>query len=124
MTTDTQAEAFRKRAEEEIQVARHLFQQGHEEACISRAYYACFYAIHVQLAARGIEASSHKQTGIEFRRLFIKTGRLDKRYSDILEELSSSRMDADYDAFPVSDRDLTQALLKRATDFVQTVLSL
>lgn len=117
-----EALAFEKKAREEIQVARDLLKDNHYDAAVSRAYYACFYAIHALLAEQGVEAASHKQTGIEFRRLFIKTGKLDKRYSDILEELSSSRMDADYDAFSVLDQEMTSSLLEQAENFVQTLL--
>jgi uncharacterized protein len=112
------------RAQEALKSAQDALQAGHLETATSRAYYACFFAIHSFLAHKKITVSSHKQTAVEFRRLVIKTGDLDKKYSDILTELSDWRMMADYAPLPEIDLGRATHLVQTAEDFVTALLKI
>lgn len=115
------AASYRARAEEALRSAHDALRDGHRETAISRAYYACYYAIHAQLEALGETAGSHKQTGIVFRALFIKSGRLGKKYSVIYRTLSESRMDADYSPTPNVTHAKAVELVAAAQDFVSAL---
>lgn len=119
----TPAEAFRQRAHEALAAARDALRDGHLETAASRAYYACYYAIHAQLETLSESAGSHKQTGILFRKYFIKSEALDTKYSTTLRELSSWRMEADYAPTPHIDRPLATDLVAQAGDFVEALLT-
>lgn len=119
----TPSESFRLRALEAVESARDALKDNHIETAVSRSYYACYYAIHSRLEKKGERAGSHKQTGILFRKLFIKTGIVDKRYSTILRELSDWRMDVDYAPVPEVDKETAIKLVDKATDFVKTLLA-
>lgn len=117
------AESYRDRAQEALRSAQDALRDGHKETAVSRAYYACYYAIHSQLETSGETAGSHKQTGIRFRELFIKSGRLDKKYSVIYRELAEWRMDADYSPLPNITREKVAELVAAAQEFVSTLLT-
>lgn len=78
-------ESYKQRAGEELKAAKLLFASHLSAGAISRAYYACFYAINYLLLQEGMEAKTHKQVAIELRKRYIKTGRLDKKFSRILD---------------------------------------
>lgn len=117
------ARSYRERAEEALRSAHDALRDGHRETAVSRAYYACYYAIHSRLEARGEMAGSHKQTGIRFRELFIKAGRLDKKYSVIYRELTEWRMDADYSPVPNVTSERAAGLVTSAQEFVSALLT-
>lgn len=122
-TSLNEARDYETRARHEIKEALDHLQRGYLETALSTAYYSCFYAIHAQLARLGVCAKSHKQVGIEFRRNFIKTRRLDKKYSQILNLLFQWRETADYVALPHIEKGKASDLVKMAEDFVTTVLA-
>ncbi|OGQ47779.1 MAG: hypothetical protein A3H42_01780 [Deltaproteobacteria bacterium RIFCSPLOWO2_02_FULL_46_8] len=116
--------SYRKRAVDDIKAAEEMFASRFYLAAISRAYYAAFYAVTAALLAKDVKVQKHKQLGIEFRRHFIKTGTLSKKYSEILEELFQARQNADYDAIPEITETRVRELIEEAKDFVQAVSSL
>lgn len=123
MEKQNEQELFKQRSLEALQAARDAVGQSHLEAGVSRVYYACYYAIHSRLSAMGALPASHKQTGIRFRELFIKTGKLDKKFSDILTELSEWRMDVDYSPLPEITSEKAKELIAQAEMFVNALLS-
>lgn len=123
MAVNKERQAYIRRANEAVVAARDAMRQHHLEMAVSRAYYACFYAMHAQLAGLGESAGSHKQTTILFRKYFIKTGLLDARYSVILRELAEWRAIADYAPDPEILKDSAQELVEKAADFVKALLS-
>lgn len=119
-----EAKDYALRARKEIaETAAHL-ENGYLETALSTAYYSCFYAIHAKLAVLGVMASSHKQTGIEFRRHFIKTGLMDKKFSKTLALLSQWRETVDYTPLPDVDSKKAKELVALAEEFVTTLRSL
>jgi uncharacterized protein (UPF0332 family) len=117
------SQGYRKRAREELEASRAMLAGHFYAASISRAYYAVYYAISSLLVEKDIITKSHKQTAIEFRKQFIKTGQIERKYSGILDELFNSRMISDYDAIPEIDEKTVRHLLQEAHEFVQRVLS-
>ncbi|MBI4126907.1 MAG: HEPN domain-containing protein [Deltaproteobacteria bacterium] len=117
-------EGYRKRAREELEASRLALDGRFYAASISRGYYAVYYAMCALLSEKGIVTKSHRQTGIEFRKNFVKTGTVERKYSDILDKLFTIRMESDYDAIPNIDERLAKKLLQDAHDFVERMLQL
>ncbi len=124
MAVNKARQAYARRAREAVVAARDALKQGHLEMAVSRAYYACFYAMHAQLEGLGESAGSHKQTAILFRQYFIKTELLDVRFSVILRELAEWRAIADYSPDPKIVKEHASALVAKAADFVKALLAL
>lgn len=117
-------ESYRKRAKDEIEAANLLFGSHLYAASVSRAYYGCFYMITSLLLGDGVETKTHKQLAIEFRKRYIKTGMLDKKYSLILDQLFNTRMMSDYDATINLEPAQVSHLIKLAEEFVSEILKI
>jgi len=115
-------DSYKIRAREDIQAAELLAESHLYAGAISRAYYACFYAVSLLLLQEGMEVKTHKQLGIEFRKRYIKTKKLDKRFSRILEQLFDARMLTDYDATINLEEKQVAHLIKLAEEFVSGIL--
>lgn len=92
--------------------------------CVSRSYYAAFYAIKALLENIGIHTGSHKQSQIEFRKHFIKTGKLPSEYSEMLAEFSELRGKADYDINWGTNKVFVERIVKEAKEFVSAILNI
>lgn len=111
-------EGYKKRSKEEIDAARLLSGSHLYAGAVSRAYYACFYSITALLLHEGVETKTHKQLAIEFRKRFIKTGKMDKKFSRILDQLFNTRMLSDYEAMIDLDSEEVERLIVLAEEFV------
>ena len=86
-------------AEECLCDARRLLETGSCRSAVNRAYYAVFHAMRAVLIFDGIDMKHHSGIISEFRRLYIKTGRIDAQYSPAISELFNSRTGSDYDDY-------------------------
>jgi len=107
-------------ANEELDAARILSRRGTLNAAISSAYYACFHAARAVLYAEGVVPRTHKGVALEFGRTFVKSGRLSKKWSRILDTLRSERDLADYHAASRSiTREAVADSVRSASQFVK-----
>lgn len=119
-----EAADYKARAQKTIEEAKDQLMRDYLETAVNKAYYGCFYAIHSQMALLGIAAKSHKQVGIEFRRHFIKTKKMDEKYSKALASLFQWRSLVDYTATSVINQEQATKLVTMAADFVKTLLQI
>lgn len=85
-----------KKACETLQAAEALLQQHFFPDAVARSYYAAFHAATALLLTEGLEANSHQALGRLFSLHFVKSGKLDTRYSRILSMAQKYREEADY----------------------------
>lgn len=114
---------YQELALEEIENIKLLITKNRSRLAASRCYFSCFYAMKFQLDKRNIVSSSHKQTAVEFRKHFIKTGILDKKYSKMLTKLVKIREASDYDLLWTINNESIKDLFEITKDFVNKVLS-
>lgn len=114
-------DGYKARAKEEIEASKLLAGSHIHAGAVSRAYYACFYAISYLLLQEGVETRTHKQLAIEFRKRFIKTGKLEKKFSRTLDRLFNARMISDYDATIDMDKIEVNSLIELSEEFVSEV---
>lgn len=113
-----------QRAKETLAEARYNADGGYFNAAVNRLYYACFYASLALLHSNGIEANSHKGVKIMMGLHFINTGKLEKKYGGIYQQLFNSRNAGDYDDFVYCDSDMYEILEPKAKEFVFHISSL
>ena len=78
-----------------------------------------FYCTTVLLRTEGIITKSHSGTLNKFGELFIKTNRIDTRYSSMLRKAFDFRQSCDYDIeVTLSDED-AKLLVSYATEFYE-----
>lgn len=83
-------------ADRNLTEASFNFSHGFSEVAVRMLYYAQFHYEKALIQTRGALTKSHKQTHIQFRRLFIRTGEVDLSVSRLSELLQDAREEADY----------------------------
>jgi len=116
MNDEIQAEL--RIARETLQEAEHLLSKQPPRGAGSRAYYAMFHAAVAMVLAEGEKYESHGETIGAFGRLFIKPGRVERRFNSYLKEGSEFREVADYAPLTTLSIEKAGEILKKATEFV------
>ena len=94
------------KSKEVLEEAKTLLDKRLASGAISRTYYAAFHATTALLLTEGLEVRSHQALGRLFSLHFIKTGKLDVKFSRILSKAQKYREEADYSSefvFTMSD---------------------
>lgn len=107
------------RAEEAIESADLLLEQGYLADSISRAYYAMFYIAEALLNEKDLSFSKHGNVHGAFGEHFIKTGILDKKYHKWLLEAFSRRVASDYDAAAKFQSSSVKTMIDQAWEFLE-----
>jgi uncharacterized protein (UPF0332 family) len=111
-----------EKALEAAEEARLLFQEGHPNGTLSRAYYAVFTAARALLvvSAGYDEADIRRHSAVLriFPDQFVKTGLVDRDVGRRFHDLSQERANADYHPLSVSEDDA-----KDAIEFMERFLS-
>lgn len=116
----TQVGRLLVRANEELVAAELLLANNLNRVCISRCYYAMFYAAQASLASKSIESRTHRGVIQLFSQHFIKTGELPKDFSQSLRETYALRQVSDYDDDTLT-QDQAELTLEAARLFVNRV---
>ncbi len=112
-----------EQADESIEAASLLFQQGILRRSVNNSYYAMFYAVMALLAIKKKETSRHGGAIGLFDREFVKTDIFSKDFSRWLHRAFDLRQRCDYEAqFRVSLNE-TKTSLASAEKFVAEVKS-
>jgi uncharacterized protein (UPF0332 family) len=112
---------YMKNAQEMLDVAEELFRNNHYNSVCNRAYYGIFYAASALLYSKGKSYGKHSAVLAAFRQYFIKTGELDKKWSDDYEFIMDSRHTADYVLYDTLEKEDVVIVLAKANEFVEEV---
>ncbi|TAH14985.1 MAG: HEPN domain-containing protein [Runella slithyformis] len=114
-------ERYLKKAQDCISDAQYLLKDERLEAASNRTYYAIFDALQALMVQQNVVAKSHQGVYIKFRELFIKTGILPIKLSEIVSKSFNLRQGADYENdFEITTEDVEE-LLEEAQELVETV---
>lgn len=86
-------------AKENLIAAELLYQNDHLKASANRSYYCIFHTMRAALALEGIDFKHHSGVIAYFQKEFIKSGKLEKPLSKIIQTASLVRNSSDYDDF-------------------------
>jgi uncharacterized protein (UPF0332 family) len=93
-------------------------------SALNRLYYACFYATTALLLKDGRQFASHGGVKAEFNRLYVKTGRIDRKWSKFYQKLFTDRQRGDYIATASFEAVDVAARLEEGREFVRVVRAL
>jgi len=110
-----------KRAIQSLKSAQVLHKMECYEDSISRSYYATLYAAKAALLVFDRSASSHTAVRRLFGLHLIKTGEIEREWSDILFHEYDTRGMADYDIAYIADEEDAQDMLQAAARFVRRI---
>jgi uncharacterized protein (UPF0332 family) len=98
-------------AKEELYAAEILLENTLYRACISRAYYSLYHTVQALLAAKNINARTHRGLIQQFGQQFIKPGELSQKLSRTLSETFDLRQLSDYDeTIPITQQQADKTL--------------
>lgn len=112
-----------QKASTDQDAARFNYENGLFDAAANRSYYAIFHAARAVLALTGQDYKKHSGVIAFFRKEFIKTGILDKKLSDIIQDAFEIRTDCDYEDFYVVTKEEVEQQLKNAAYFTSAIES-
>lgn len=108
-------------AAERLSAAKLLLDNGNYKDSIGRSYYAMFTIVRVLLAKDGVDYSRHAGVISYFQKEYIKTGKIDKKYSRYLNQAFQIRNNTDYsDFFLVSQADAREQY-EKAEEFLAAI---
>jgi uncharacterized protein (UPF0332 family) len=111
-------------AEETIDEAERLFAERFSpRIIINRAYYAMFYAVLALFLKTGIQIGSSKHKGVLtlFDKEFVKTGKIDKKFSAAIHETFDKRLAQDYRDLAPTDMDDARESVELSRAFVEAI---
>ena len=108
-------------ARERLHSSEVLLQNRSYKDSIGRSYYAMFCAVRALLAVDGQDFSKHAGVISYFQKEYIKTGKLDKRFSKYISQAFQIRNNTDYaDFFLVSKQDAEEQY-EKAKEFLESI---
>jgi len=111
--------ALLQKAQDSLQAARLLADQGFYDFAVSRAYYAMFYVAEALLLSQGLAFSKHSAVIAAFGQHFAKTKRVPPEFHRYLIEGEASRNVGDYDVSPGLSSDEAVKQITRAARFLE-----
>lgn len=113
-----------EKAEDALASAKLELEQGHLSFAVNRLYYSCFYAVTALLLKDGKQFASHSAVISEFNRTYIKTGKIDIKWSKFLQKLFDDRQEGDYIPTAQFEHSEITERLKQAQHFLKLIGSL
>ena len=108
-------------AKERISFADEILALGDYKTVANRSYYAVFSAMRAVLALDGFDSKKHSGIIAEFRKNYLKTEKLPKKLSPMIEALVEIRQGSDYDDFYVISKEEVYEQLQNAKIFISEV---
>ena len=110
-----------QRAKETLIEAETMLEKGFYNAAVNRYYYACYYAVIALLLKNDIMPQTHQGVKQMFALHFIRTGKIDNKYSQFYSQLFNDRISGDYDDFLLYDYNKVSSLRHKSEDFISTI---
>lgn len=88
--------AILNKAQESLDAAHLLAEQGYPDFAASRAYYTMFYTAEALLLLKGLSYSSHSAVIAAYGKEFSKTSELDPKYHKYMIAAQDFRSQGDY----------------------------
>ncbi|CCG99191.1 UPF0332 protein [Fibrella aestuarina BUZ 2] len=97
---------------------------GSWNGAVNRLYYAAFHAVSALLLQQDIVVKSHVGAKGLFELHFIKTGRIDRKWSKFYTRLFENRNDSDYEDFAVFTADDVLPLIPETDELIGLINAL
>lgn len=112
------------RADRYLDSAELLLEDGDRESCVSRAYYAMFFAAEAALLEKDIEASTHRGVITAFGQQFVQDGPLPGEMGRLLSTTMQKRQVSDYDPNPGISEAEARSVLDDAREFLDRITTM
>lgn len=110
-----------ERANESLQAAEIMLENGMLIFAMNRVYYSMFYAVQAMLATRGVSFSKHGKVKAYFNREMIKRGIFPIAMGKLFNKAFEYRQKFDYVDFAVPDQEMVKDYISAAHGFLEHV---
>ncbi len=110
-----------KRAEECLNTAEENVKLGDYRAAANRTYYAIFHGLRSVLALDEIDMSKHSAVIAMFRKAYLKTNILDRRFSGLITDAFEIRNESDYDDFFIVVKADVEQEIEETKEFLEAI---
>jgi uncharacterized protein (UPF0332 family) len=110
-----------KKGYRSLEVAEEIFNHGHYDFAVSRAYYAMFYLAEAALLSKGLSFSKHSAVIAAFNQQFVKTGVFPKKLHAWFIKAFDKRNIGDYGSELTVTKEESKEVLEQAEEFIRTV---
>ena len=109
------------RARESLLAAKLLLENDLFADCVSRSYYAVLHSAKTALYINGVESRTHEGVRKMFGLHLVKTGKIEKEFSDIITEEQEDRTISDYEVDMEIDEETARQRFDEAVRFVERI---
>ncbi len=109
------------KANDELETSKIMYDNKKYSQSINRSYYAIFHAVRSLLALRKFDSSKHSGIIAYFNQHYIKSGKIETKYSKILTTAYQFRNDCDYKDFYIITREDAEVQFDDAKKFVNRI---
>ena len=110
-----------ERAEAMLQTAKNLIEDKDWFSAVNRLYYAVYQIMSALMTKEDITIRSHSGAKAMFELHFVKTGRVDSKWSKLYSRLSDARHNSDYGAFTTFSQEDVLPLLPETEMLVSII---
>lgn len=110
-----------ERSKESLEEAKILAATNHWNTVANRLYYACFYIASAYLILYDIKASTHNGIKTGFNKALISSGKLEKSFGQLYNNLFNIRQDADYRDFRDVKEEKVKPLIEKVEGLINRV---
>ena len=124
MNAEEKREYIRYRIEsarKTFEAARILADNRFWNSAVNRLYYALFYSVNALLYLSDISVKKHSTVKSQFTLHFVKTGKFDKKYGQLLSELFDWRQKGDYDNIFDYDQESVLPLFPMVKEMIELI---
>ncbi len=108
-------------AKEKLRAAKVLLDSENYKDSVGRSYYAMFSAVRALLAKDNVDFARHSGVIAYFQREYVKTEKIEKKYSKYLSEAFQVRNNCDYADFYLIVKEDAAEQSQRAEEFINAI---
>jgi uncharacterized protein (UPF0332 family) len=106
------------KAAESLESARSELDAGRQAFAVNRLYYALFYLVTAALTIKGEKHGKHSAVRSSFHREYVRTGKVDKSFGKLYDELFHARHQGDYMPMVTFDEKVIRQQLQDVEKFI------
>jgi uncharacterized protein (UPF0332 family) len=116
-----EVEKLIKKGHRSLEVAKEIFNDGHYDFAVSRAYYAMFYLAEAALLSKGLSFSKHSGVIAAFNQHFVKAGVFPKKLHTWFIKAFDKRNIGDYGSELTVTKEEAKEVLEQAEEFIRII---
>lgn len=122
MRTKEEITTFRQQKSDQVWAeSQSMIRDGHWAGAINRLYYSLFHMVSALLLAEDIPVKSHSGAKAMFELHFVKSGRVEPRWSKFYTRLYENRNDSDYEDFAIFAEEDVLPLVSETEEFIDVI---